>query len=46
MKLLWLLVLAFALSACDGGSDSVTMTGTQKCTVTVCTNGVCEEKPC
>ena len=44
---MWIVMLfALVLAACDGGSDSVTMTGTQKCTVTVCTNGVCQEKPC
>lgn len=36
------LCLLVGLAACDGGSDNLTMTGTQKCTVTV--NG--EEKPC
>ncbi len=36
------LCVLLGLAACDGGSDSVDMTGTQKCTVTV--NG--EEKPC
>lgn len=41
-----LILLALLLSACDGGSDAVTMTGNQKCTVTVCNNGVCEEVRC
>jgi len=41
-----LILLALLLSACDGGSDAVTMTATQKCTVEICTNGECEEVPC
>lgn len=42
-----LLLLALTLSACDGGgADMLTMTGTQRCTVTVCTNGDCQEVPC
>ena len=36
------LCLLVGLAACDGGSDNLTMTGTQKCTVIV--NG--EEHPC
>lgn len=36
------LCLLVGLVACDGGSDSVDMTGTQKCTVTVNE----KEKPC
>ena len=39
-------LLLLTLSACDVGSDTLTMTGTQKCTVTVCTNGDCKEVPC
>ncbi|MDO8356954.1 MAG: hypothetical protein Q7U76_11245 [Nitrospirota bacterium] len=37
-----LCLLMMGLAACDGGSDSVDMTGTQKCTVTVNE----KEKPC
>ena len=40
------LMFLLLLSACEGGSDRLTMTGTQKCTVTVCTNGDCKEVPC
>jgi len=36
------LCVLLGLAACDGGSDSVDMTGTQKCTVTVNE----KEKPC